>query len=157
MPGSDTPRAILFAFLALLGALAWLAVRAARIPLGTPPRLVAEFAVVRLASLLLAVAAGLSIGVAAAREHLPAGALDVALAAGFVAIAAVAQTKDPRQALMLLSGGFAAHALLDIAHRPGLLSPDLGPHWFLIASAVYDVSAGAICYLPLLNPGKHLT
>lgn len=157
MPGSDTLRAILFAFFALLGALAWLAVRAARIPSGTPPRLVAEFAVVRLASLLLAVAAGLSIGVAAAREHLPAGALDVALAAGFVAIAAVAQTKDPRQALMLLSGGFAAHALLDIAHRPGLLSPDLGPHWFLIASAVYDVSAGAICYLPLLNPGKHLT
>src|SRR5574338_110617 len=131
MPGSDTLRAILFAFLALIGALAWLGLRAARIATGTPPRLIAEFAVVRLASLLLA------------------------LAAGFVALAAVAQTKDPRQALMLLSGGFAGHALLDIAHRPGWLSPDLGPHWFLIASAVYDVLAGAICYLPLLNSGKH--
>lgn len=157
MPGSDTLRAILFAFLALIGALAWLGLRAARIATGTPPRLIAEFAVVRLASLLLALAAGLSIGVAAARETVPAGALDVALAAGFVALAAVAQTKDPRQALMLLSGGFAGHALLDIAHRPGWLSPDLGPHWFLIASAVYDVLAGAICYLPLLNSGKHST
>jgi hypothetical protein len=151
MPGSDTLRAILFAYFALLGALGWLAVRASSVPSGAPARLVAEFGVVRLASLLLAVAAGVGIGVAAAREQVPAGALDVALAAGFVALAGVAQTKDPRQALMLLSGGFAAHALFDIAHRPGLLSPDLGPHWFLIASAVYDVAAGAICYLPLLR------
>lgn len=151
MPGSDTLRAVLFAYLALLGALAWLAVRASAISAGAPSRLVAEFAVVRLASLLLALAGGISIGVAAAREQVPAGALDVGLAAGFVALAAVAQTKDPRQALMLLSGGFAAHALLDIAHRPGWLSPDLGPHWFLIASAVYDLVAGAICYLPLLR------
>ena len=151
MPGSDTLRAVLFAFFALMGALAWLAMRAAATPSGTPGRLVAEFAVVRLASLLLAVAAGLGIGVAAAREQIPSGALDVALAAGFVALAGVAQTRDPRQALMLLSGGFAGHALLDIAHRPGLMSPDLGPHWFLIASAVYDVAAGAICYLPLLK------
>jgi hypothetical protein len=157
MPYSETLRAILFAFFALLAALAWLAVRASAIPSAAPARLVAEFGVVRLASLLLAVDAGISIGVAAAREQVPAGALDVALAAGFVALAAVAQTKDPRQALMLLSGGFAGHALLDIAHRPGWLSPELGPHWFLIASAVYDVVAGAICYLPLLKPGKRLT
>lgn len=151
MPGSDTLRAILFAFLALLGALGWLAIRASMIPSVSPARLVAEFGVIRLASLLLALAAGMGIGVAAAREQVAAGALDVALAAGFVAWAAVAQTKDPRQALMLLSAGFAGHALLDIAHRPGWLSPDLAPHWFLIASAVYDVAAGAICYLPLLR------
>jgi hypothetical protein len=151
MPGSDTLRAILFAFFALLGALAWLAVRAASTSSAGPDRLVAEFRVVRLASLLLALAAGISIGLAAGRELVPAGALDVTLAAGFVAIAGLAQTKDPRHALMLLAAGFAGHALLDIAHRPGWLSPELGPHWFLITCAVYDVAAGAICYLPLLS------
>ncbi len=151
MPGSDTIRAILVAFFALLGALAWLAVRAAASPSGGPDRLISEFRVVRLASLMLALAGGISIGLAAGREQVPAGALDVTLAVGFVAIAGIAQTRDPRQALMLLAGGFAGHALLDIAHRPGWLSPDLGPHWFLIMCAVSDVAAGAICYLPLLR------
>jgi hypothetical protein len=148
---NETVRAVLFAFVALAGALGWLAVRASAVPSAMPERLIAEFRVVRLAALLLALSAGTSIGLAAAHQSVPAGALDVTLAAGFVALAAVALTKDPRHALMMLAGGFAAHALLDIAHRPGWLSAELGPHWFFIAGAVYDVAAGAICYLPLLR------
>lgn len=105
----------------------------------------------RLAALLVAVTSGMSIGLAASHEQVPAGALDVTLAAGFVALAAVAVTRDPKQALIMLALGFAAHGLTDIAHRPGLLSPDLGPRWFFIASAVFDVAAGAICYLPILR------
>lgn len=151
LPGNETIRAVVLAFAALGGALAWLAVRAARTPSNTPERLIAEFGVVRLAALLLAVTAGTSVGLAAANETIPAGALDVTLAAGFVAVAAVALTRDPRQALMMIAAGFAAHALLDIAHRPGWLSAELGPHWFFIACAVYDVAVGAICYLPLLR------
>jgi hypothetical protein len=149
--GTEALRAVLLAFLALAGALTWLAVRAAATSSTDPNRLVAEFRVVRLAALLLAVSAGSSMGLAAANETVPAGALDVTLAVGFVALAAVALTKDPRLALMMLSGGFAAHALLDIAHRPGWLSTQLGPHWFFMAAAVYDVAAGAVCYLPVLR------
>ncbi len=151
LPGTETLRALFAAFFAMGGALAWLAWRAGATPTITPERLVAEFRVVRLASLLLAVTAGTSIGLAAAHETVPSGALDVTFAAGFVALAAVAVTKDPRQALMLLAAGFAAHALLDIAHRPGWLSPDVGPRWFFITCAVYDVAVAAICYLPLLR------
>ena len=40
---------------------------------------------------------------------------------------------------------------LDIAHRPGLLSPEIAPRWFLISCAVYDTAAGALCYLPILR------
>ncbi len=149
--GSDTLRAILLAFLVLGSALAWFAVRASVAPATSPERLIAEFRVVRLAALLVAVTSGMSIGLAASHEQVPAGALDVTLAAGFVALAAVAVTRDPKQALIMLALGFAAHGLTDIAHRPGLLSPDLGPRWFFIASAVFDVAAGAICYLPILR------
>lgn len=149
--GSDTLRAILLAFLVLDSALAWFAVRASVAPATSPERLIAEFRVVRLAALLVAVTSGMSIGLAASHEQVPAGALDVTLAAGFVALAAVAVTRDPKQALIMLALGFAAHGLTDIAHRPGLLSPDLGPRWFFIASAVFDVAAGAICYLPILR------
>jgi hypothetical protein len=151
LPGNETVRAVFAAFFALGGALAWFSVRAAATPSGTPERLIAEFRVLRLAALLLAVNAGISIGLAAAREAVPSGAVDVTLGAGFVALAAIALTRDPREALIMLTAGFGAHALLDIAHRPGWLSPDLAPHWFFIACAVYDVGAGAICYLPLLR------
>lgn len=150
MIGNETFRAICLAYLALGGALAWLAARAAATAPGSPERLIAEFRVVRLAALLVALVAGTSIGVAAGRDAVPSGALDVTLAAGFVAVAAAAITKDPRLALMILAGAFAAHALLDIAHRPGLLGV-VAPRWFLIASAVFDVAAGAVCYLPILR------
>lgn len=151
LPATETIRAIALAFLAVGGALAWMSFRASAVPSSSPERLVAEFRVVRFAALLLALTAGSSIGLAAAREQVPAGALDVTLSVGFLAIASVAVTRDPRQALLALAGAFAAHALLDIAHRPGLLSPDIAPRWFLISCAVFDLVAGALCYLPLLR------
>jgi hypothetical protein len=148
---TETIRAIALAFLALGGALAWMSWRASSVPSSSPQRLVAEFRVVRFAALLLVLTAGAYVGLAAARAQVAAGALDVALSIGFLAVASVAVTRDPRQALMMLAAGFAAHALLDIAHRPGLLSPEIAPRWFLIFCAVYDTAAGALCYLPLLR------
>lgn len=149
--GSETLRAVLLAFFVLDGALAWFAIRAARTAPASPERLIAEFRTVRLAALLLTLTAGTSLGLAAAHEQISAGALDVTFSVGFVAVASVAVTKDPRQALIMLALGLAAHGLTDIAHRPGFLSPDLGPRWFFIAAAVFDVAAGAICYLPILR------
>jgi hypothetical protein len=48
---------------------------------------------------------------------------------------------------------FAAHALIDILHRPGMLSPDLAPRWFVVGCAVHDVVMGALCYLPVIRRG----
>jgi hypothetical protein len=59
--------------------------------------------------------------------------------------------RDPRQALTILSLGFAAHAVLDVAHRPGLLPEGIAPTWYSIGCAVFDVYVGALCYLPVLR------
>lgn len=147
--GTETFRAILVAFLALGGALAWMSFAAARLAAGSPERLLAEFRMLRFGCLLLALTAGSSIGLAAAGEHIPSGALDVSFSIGFFVVAFVALTKDPGPALTMLAVAFGAHALLDVAHRPGLLSPLLAPRWFFSSCAVYDVVIGALCYLPL--------
>jgi hypothetical protein len=58
---------------------------------------------------------------------------------------------DPRQGLTVLALAFAAHAVIDIAHRPGLLPDGIAPRWYLIGCATYDVYIGALCYLPILR------
>jgi hypothetical protein len=150
-PGTEVLRASVLCWVVLGGALAWMSIRAAAVPALSPERLVAEFRAVRLAALLLVFNAGASVGFSAAREFVPAGALDVTLAVAFVAVAAVAVTRDPRQALLTLAAAFLAHALLSIAHRPGLLSADVAPRWFFVAAAVYDAALAALCYLPIFK------
>jgi hypothetical protein len=59
--------------------------------------------------------------------------------------------RDPRQALTIVALAFAAHAVLDVAHRPGLLPEALAPRWYTIGGSVYDVYIGALCYLPVLR------
>lgn len=59
--------------------------------------------------------------------------------------------RDPRQALTMLALTLAAHALVDVAHRPGLLPDGVAPRWYLVGCAVYDVYIGALCYLPILG------
>jgi hypothetical protein len=54
--------------------------------------------------------------------------------------------RDPRQALTIVALAFAAHALLDVAHRPGMLPEGLAPRWYAISCAVYDAYIGALCY-----------
>ena len=47
--------------------------------------------------------------------------------------------------------GFAAHAVTNVMHRPGLLPSDLAPQWYFVGSACLDAVVGALCYLPLLK------
>ena len=47
--------------------------------------------------------------------------------------------------------GFAAHAVTDVMHRPGMLPSDLAPQWYFVGSACLDAVVGALCYLPLLK------
>lgn len=148
---SEALRTMLVAFGALAAGFTWQAARAATIPASDPHRLVAELRLAQLAALLLTLAAGAYIGFAVVREHDPGVGLDIALAIGFLVVSAWTMMKDPRQALTILALAFAAHALVDILHRPGLLPEALAPRWYAIACAVYDVYIGALCYLPILR------
>ncbi|HTI37423.1 MAG TPA: hypothetical protein VL484_07705 [Vicinamibacterales bacterium] len=148
---SEAFRTIAVAFGALAAGVTWMSVRTASIPLSSPQRLVAELRLAQIAALLLSLIAGAYVGLAVVRENDPGVGLDVALAAVFMVTAAWTMMRDPRQALTILALAFAAHAVVDVAHRPGLLPDALAPRWYSIGCAVYDVYIGAICYLPILR------
>jgi hypothetical protein len=148
---SEGLRAVLVLSLGAAAVLARLSWQAARTPVSDGTRLVAEFRVIRLAAILLAATGAIYIGLAVAREHTTGAALEIALAGGFVAVGAIAMTRDPRQALSMLALAFVAHALVDNAHRPGLLPPEFAPRWYLVGCAVYDSVVAAICYWPALR------
>jgi hypothetical protein len=144
-------RTLLVAFLGLGVGFTWFAVRSALLPTSSPDRLVAELRLAQFAALLLAMTAGAYIGFAANHEAQQGVGFDVALAVGFLVVAATTIVRDPRQALTILALAFAAHAVVDVAHRPGGLPDGIAPGWYLIGCAVYDVYIGALCYLPILR------
>ena len=144
-------RTLLVAAIALSAGFALQAIRTAAIAVNSPDRLVAELRLAQIAALLLTLGAGAYLGFAAAHDASAGVGLDVALAGGFFVLAGYTLTCDPRQALTLLALGFGAHALLDIAHRPGVLPEDITPRWYAIGCATYDVIMGALCYLPILR------
>jgi hypothetical protein len=149
---TEALRTVAVAFLGLAAGFTWYALRTASIPTTSPDRLVAELRLSQLAALLLAMTAGAYVGLAVAHEsNLPGVGFDVALAVGFFVLAATTLVRDPRQALTILALGFAAHALVDVAHRPGWLADGIAPRWYLVGCAVYDLWIGALCYLPILR------
>jgi hypothetical protein len=144
-------RTVAVAFLALGVGFGWQAIRTALIPVSAPERLISELRLSQLAALLLVISAGAYVGTAVVHEEVQGVGFDVALSVGFFVVAFTSMLRDPRQALTLLALAFAAHAILDVAHRPGLLPADVAPRWYLIGCAVYDVCIGALCYLPILR------
>ena len=148
---SEALRTVLVAFGALGAGLAWQAIRTAAIPAASPERLIAELRLAQMAALLLTLSAGAYVGFAVGRENEPGVGFDVALAVCFLLVAAVTMLRDPRQALTIVALAFAAHAVVDIGHRPGLLPDGLAPRWYAVGCAVYDVFIGAVCYLPVLR------
>ncbi len=145
-------RTVVVAFSALGAGLTWLSFHTAAIPVTSPDRLVSELRLAQIAALLLALTAGAYIGLAVAHEAQAGVGFDVALAVGFFVAAAATLVREPRQALTILAIAFAAHAGLDIAHRPGwLLTDGMAPRWYFIGCALYDVYIGALCYFPILR------
>lgn len=144
-------RTVAVAFTGLAAGLTWYAVRTSAIPTSSPDRLVAELRLGQFAALLLALVSGAYIGFAVAHEDQQGVGFDIALAIGFLVIAATTLVRDPRHALTVLALAFAAHALYDVAHRPGALADGIAPEWYLIGCAVYDLYIGALCYLPILR------
>ena len=141
---SEAARALLVAAIGAAIVLMRMAAQAGRMPASSPERLVEEFRLIRLASLVLGVTAGTTIGLAVAHENAPGTAVEIALAVFVAGLAAYAATCEPRQALGLIALGFVAHALMDIGHRPGLLPNDLVPRWYLIGCAIYDSAVAGI-------------
>jgi hypothetical protein len=148
---SEGFRTVLIAFGALAAGFTWQSVRTASVATSSPQRLVEELRLAQMAALLLTLTAGAYIGFAVVRENEPGVGLDIALAVCFLLVAAVTMLRDPRQALTIVALAFAAHAIVDVAHRPGLLPDALAPRWYAIGCAVYDVYIGALCYLPVLR------
>jgi hypothetical protein len=148
---SEGFRTVLIAFGALAAGFTWQSVRTASVATSSPQRLVEELRLAQIAALLLTLTAGAYIGFAVVRENEPGVGLDIALAVCFLLVAAVTMLRDPRQALTIVALAFAAHAIVDVAHRPGLLPDALAPRWYAIGCAVYDVYIGALCYLPVLR------
>ncbi len=144
---SEAQRALAVAALGVLAVLSRLAYHAARAS-SPPERLVEEFRLIRFATLILAATGGAGVGLAVVQEDLTGTAVEIMVAAAVVVLASVAAMRDPRQALTMISLGFVGHALVDIAHRPGLLPPALGPRWYFVACAVFDSLVAAICYWP---------
>jgi hypothetical protein len=148
---SEALRTILVAAVAIAAVATWQSLRTAAIPATSPERLVAELRLAQFAALLLTLTAGAYIGLAAVREHQPGVGLDIALAIGFLVVAGNTLLRDPRQALTMVALAFAAHAVLDVLHRPGILPDSLAPRWYAVGCAVFDVYIGAVCYFPILR------
>lgn len=148
---SEAFRTVLIAGVALAAGFTWLGIRTAAIPVSSPERLIAELRLAQIAALLLATTTGAYIGFAVAHENQPAVGIDVALAIGFFLVAATTLVRDPRQALTILALAFAAHAIVDIAHRPGALPDGIAPRWYALGCAIFDVYIGAVAYWPILR------
>lgn len=148
---TEAVRTALIAFVALAAGFTWQAVKTAVIPVSSPERLVAELRLAQVAALLLAMTGGAYIGFAAGNDAQPGVGADIAIAVGFFLVAATTLVRDPRQALTVLALAFAAHAVVDVAHRPGLLPDGIAPRWYAIGCAVFDLYIGALCYLPILR------
>lgn len=144
-------RTLAVATFALGAGFSWQALRAAAIPTSSPDRLVAELRLAQVAALLLTMSASAYLGFSASHEERLGVGFDIAFAVGFFVVAAFTMVRDPRQALTILALAFAIHAVLDVAHRPGLLPEGVVPPWYTIGCALFDVYIGALCYVPILR------
>lgn len=151
MPIADTAIAMAAVALALAGMVGWLCVAAVSARRDDALYLVAEWRLVQAASLALTFVAGAYLGIAAAQTGTPGAGLDAALAVGFLVMAFTASQQEPPQALTLLALSFLAHAVLDIAHRPGWLPHAAVPTWYIVGCALHNVVLAALCYVPLLG------
>ncbi len=142
----DTGRLVITAFVltgSALGVFAW---RVSAIDPSQPQRLIGELRLAQAMAILLAVTGGAWLGLAVAASREPLAGLDVTMSAAVVVVAAFSLVSDPRPALAVLAAVFMAHALVDVAHRPGWLSPAVAPRWFAVGCAAYDVYLAALCY-----------
>jgi hypothetical protein len=144
---TDTARVLLTAAVLAAGAMTLLAWQVIRTDVHAPARLIGQLRLAQFAAMLLSATGAVPMGLAvAATPDVALAHLDVALGVVFVVLAGLVLLRDPRQGLLIAAIAFVGHALIDLAHRPGLLPPAIAPRWFFVGCAVYDVGLAAICY-----------
>lgn len=143
---TDTARVLLTAAVLSGIAVATFAWRVTRLDPDGADRLIAELRLMQWAGVLLAAVSGISAGLALGAVDQPLAHLDVAIGVMFIGFAGLVLQRDPREGLLFAIAGLFAHALLDIAHRPDWLSPDVAPRWYTVGCAVYNVFLAAWCY-----------
>ena len=151
---TDAARTLLVACALSAAAAAMFVIRLKRTDPDSPERAIGELRAANAASLVLAATGAATIGfsvnaAAAAAAHAGAttAALEMALAFLFLGAAGWMFFREPREALLIAAVALLAHAALDLAHRPGGLSTDIFPRWYLIGCAAYDGFIAAICFL----------
>jgi hypothetical protein len=121
--------------------------RLTRIDREEPARLIGELRLAQWGAVLLAGVGMIPVGLVLDAPGMLTGNFDAAIGVIFLGLAGLVLQRDPHDGLLLVSGAFILHALVDIMHRPGWLSPDLAPRWFTVGCAIYNVVIAAVCYL----------
>ena len=144
---TDTARVLLTAAILSAATVSIFAWKITRIDREEPARLIGELRLAQWAAVLLAGVGMVPLGLVIAAPTTVTGNFDAAFGVIFVGLAGLILQRDPHEGLLLVTGAFLLHALLDILHRPGWLSPDLSPRWFTIGCAIYNVVIAVVCYL----------
>ena len=111
-----------------------------------PARLIGELRLAQWGAVLLAAVGAIPLGMSLGAGVPLAGTVDATVGVIFIGLAGLSLQRDPREGLLLISGVFVLHALVDISHRPGWLATDLVPHWYTVGCAVYNVYLAGICF-----------
>ena len=143
---SDPARVLVTAAVLSLLTVAMLAWRVARTSPDEPARLIGELRLAQWTAIVLAAVGAIPVGLSLFAQAEVASGVDAAIGIVMVGVAGFVLQRDPREALALLAGAFILHALLDLAHRPGWLSPTLAPRAYVVGCAVYNVCVAAICF-----------
>jgi hypothetical protein len=148
---SDGGIALALVAVALTGQVGWMTARLLRLPASSPERLVGELRLAQVAALMLLLIAGATAGLAIAQLTVPGAGLTLVLSVCFLLVAASAILREPHEALTWLALAFLAHAVLDVAHRPGWLPAAILPGWFARDCATLNVILAALCYVPVFR------
>ena len=122
------------------------AVRVIRADPSQPEHLIGQLRLAQWAAVLLGGAGAISIGLAIASPVAPFAGAEAALGIVIVAWSGLVLQRDPREALVFVAGGFVAHALFSLAHRPGWFASGTTPHWYIVGITIYDVCLAAVCF-----------
>jgi hypothetical protein len=144
---TDAARTLVVACALSLVAAATFVLRIRRYDRDAHERLVGELRAANLAALLLAATGASTIGFTILNAAASTAALETAIALIFIGGGGLMLSRPPREALWIGALAFVMHALLDLAHRPGGLSTDVIPRWFLIGCAAFDAAVAALCVL----------
>ena len=126
-----------------LSTFAW---RVSRADTSDPERLIGQLRLAQWTALLYAATGGTWMGLAVTARADVLANVDMTVGIMAVVIAGAVLLLEPKTALLTLAIAFVAHALVDIAHRPGWLSPAIAPQRFIAGCAAYDVYVAALCF-----------